>query len=122
MNRKLIFAGIAIVLLGCVEKLSSRDPDPIVTMQTNNSYPTTYEVGWNVYDPDPEHLWNRVFRQFYRRVSQDGNEYGADELCSGPQKLDTTRRGRIEKQERGPGCQRNAGISVRSSKQEWCLN
>ena len=68
------------MLLGCVENLSSGDPDPTVTMQTNNPYPTTYKVGWNVYDPDPEHLWNRVFRQFYRRVSQDGSEYGADEL------------------------------------------
>ena len=80
MNRNLIFAGIALVLLGCVENASSSDPDPMVTMQTNNSYPTTYKVGWNVYDTDPEHLWNRVFRQFYRRVSQDGKEYGADEL------------------------------------------
>jgi hypothetical protein len=33
-----------------------------------------------VYDPDPSHLWNQVFRQFYRRVSQDGKEYGMDEL------------------------------------------
>jgi hypothetical protein len=80
MNRNLIFAGIALVLLGCVENASSSDPDPTVTLQTNNSYPTTSKVGWNVYDPDPEHLWNRVFRQFYRRVSQDGKEYGADEL------------------------------------------
>jgi hypothetical protein len=39
-------------------------------------------------------------------------------VCNGPEKLDATRRGRIENQERGPGCQRNAGVSVRSSKRE----
>lgn len=37
-------------------------------------------VGWNVYDPDPQHLWNRLFRQFYRRTARDGQEYGSDAL------------------------------------------
>ena len=37
-------------------------------------------------------------------------------VCNGPQKLDATLRGRMENQERGPGCQRNAGNLVRNSK------
>lgn len=36
--------------------------------------------GWSVYDPDPAHPWNRVFRQLYQRSAADGEEYGADEL------------------------------------------
>jgi len=39
------------------------------------------EVRWNIYDPDPQHLWNRLFRQFYRRTTNDGREeYGWDSL------------------------------------------
>lgn len=37
-------------------------------------------VGWNIYDPDPQHLWNRLFRQFYRRMAGDRQEYGRDTL------------------------------------------
>lgn len=33
-----------------------------------------------MYDPSPNHPWNRVFRQLYRRTTSDGNEYGSDEL------------------------------------------
>jgi hypothetical protein len=35
---------------------------------------------WNIYHPDPQHLWNRVFHQLYRRTTQDGREYGWDSL------------------------------------------
>src|SRR5262245_24569415 len=38
------------------------------------------EVRWNIYDPDPQHLWNRIFRQFYRRTSNDRQEFGWDSL------------------------------------------
>jgi hypothetical protein len=35
---------------------------------------------WSVYDPDPDHPWNQVYRQLYRRTTKEGQEYGADEL------------------------------------------
>ena len=35
---------------------------------------------WTLYDPDPNHLWNRLYRSLYRRVTPDGKEYGYDEL------------------------------------------
>jgi hypothetical protein len=38
------------------------------------------EHSWSVYDPDPDHPWNRVFRQLYRRTAAEGQEYGAGEL------------------------------------------
>ena len=41
--------------------------------------------------------------------------------CSGPQKLDTTLRGRIH-QERGLRCPGSAEVLVRNSKPRWCWN
>lgn len=35
---------------------------------------------WKLYDPDPNHLWNRLYRSLYIRVMRDGQEYGYDEL------------------------------------------
>jgi hypothetical protein len=37
-------------------------------------------AGWGVYDPDPAHVWNRVYRSLYSRVARDGREYGRDAL------------------------------------------
>jgi hypothetical protein len=37
-------------------------------------------VRWDVYDPDPQQLWNRLFRQLYGRSSKDGQEYGRDAI------------------------------------------
>lgn len=37
-------------------------------------------AGWNIYHPDSQHLWNRLFRQFYRRMANDGQEYGHNTL------------------------------------------
>lgn len=34
----------------------------------------------SVYDPNPNHLWNRLFRQLYVRKAWDDREYGADVL------------------------------------------
>jgi hypothetical protein len=80
MKNIFIFTIIAMMLLGCARNLRSYDPRPTATTQTNDSGPVSDKVGWNVYDPDPNHLWNRVFRQLYRRVAKDGKEYGMDEL------------------------------------------
>jgi hypothetical protein len=33
-----------------------------------------------VYAPDPEHIWNRVFRLLYVRKGLNGRQYGGDEL------------------------------------------
>lgn len=38
------------------------------------------ECDWDVYHPDPAHLWNRLFCQLYRRMGSDGREYGRGEL------------------------------------------
>lgn len=35
---------------------------------------------WCLYDADPNHIWNRLYRSLYLRVAGDGREYGYDEL------------------------------------------
>src|SRR3954462_6154220 len=35
-------------------------------------------VGHRLYDPNPQHLWNRVHDTFHLRVAADGSEYGLD--------------------------------------------
>lgn len=35
---------------------------------------------WTLYDPDPNNIWNRVYRDLYRRLDRGGHAYGYDEL------------------------------------------
>ena len=37
-------------------------------------------ASWTLYDPDPNNVWNRLYRSLYRREGLDGHEYGYDEL------------------------------------------
>ncbi len=70
---------IILVLIGCTSDLPARPPI-IASVATTSTVPISEEPTWNVYDPDPNHIWNRVFRQFYRRTTKDGKEYGLGEL------------------------------------------
>ena len=79
MKRIFLLASVVFMLLGCIRNPQSNNSHPTATVQANDAY-LSDKVNWNVYDPDPSHLWNRVFRQFYRRVTKDGKEYGMDEL------------------------------------------
>jgi len=56
-----------------------------LTVQQSSSTPltqpkTTTPDAWKLYDPDPNHVWNQLYRSLYRRVARDGREYGYDEL------------------------------------------
>ena len=46
------------------------------------SYFSTSSEGkkWRLYDSDPNHVWNRLYRSLSLRVARDGQEYGYDEL------------------------------------------
>ena len=35
---------------------------------------------WCLYDSDPNHIWNRLYRSLYMRAARKGLEYGYDEL------------------------------------------
>jgi hypothetical protein len=65
MPRRLVF-GIA-TLLSLFAWATRPAPAPDVPSQA-------------VYDQNPDHLWNRLYRQFYVRWGADGSEYGDDEL------------------------------------------
>ena len=79
MKRIFTFYVIAFLLVGCIGKLKSEEPFPTVSAQVYTPYPTSGSIDWGIYDSDPEHRWNPVFRQFYRRVATNGKEYGMDE-------------------------------------------
>jgi hypothetical protein len=40
----------------------------------------TSAESWKLYDPDPNHVWNRLYRSLFGRTGNDGREYGYDEL------------------------------------------
>lgn len=66
-----------ILLAGCTSGPPLKSPSSIATAQVSSA--ENKDV-WAVYDPSPDHPWNRVFRQLYRRTTVDGKEYGWDEL------------------------------------------
>jgi hypothetical protein len=76
MNRNIILMLMIIYLVGC----TTTPPTSLPSILATEVFPTQKVSVWNVYDPNPDHLWNRVFRQLYRRVASDGQEYGSDEL------------------------------------------
>jgi len=68
------------IFVGCFQFRQTESAPVVETAQITKAFPTEAETVWSTYDPNPSHLWNRVFRQLYRRTSMDGMEYGADEL------------------------------------------
>ena len=49
-------------------------------LSSPNSDIASSSSAWTLYDRDPNHLWNRLYRALYQRVTSDGKEYGYDEL------------------------------------------
>src|ERR1700733_9468579 len=73
-------ASIGILLLGLVSHVcpqgKSKDATPTEPGQSQwQSKPAR-----GVLTPDPDQIWNRLFRLFYVRHARDGREYGGDEL------------------------------------------
>src|SRR6266487_4312492 len=62
---------------------TSASSNPFQTVPVN-SWPLTEDAseskGWTLYDSDPDHIWNRLYRALYQRVARNGKEYGYDEL------------------------------------------
>ena len=65
-------------LIGALQPVALRHECPNLSPVTSAT--ATDSAAWNLYDPDPNHLWNRLYRALYRRESPDGKEYGFDEL------------------------------------------
>ena len=86
---------ISILMFSCTSSLGPSEITPRIepptsrprgtqsasSIQIPTSTPNTLnEVQWDIYSPDPQHLWNRLFRQLYRRTTNDGREFGWDAL------------------------------------------
>ena len=67
----IVILGLSAVFLGIANS-------PKVQQQTLVN--ATVPEAWTLYDANPNHIWNRLYRTFYRREGQDGHEYGYDEL------------------------------------------
>lgn len=93
--RGFIAFSISILMFSCTSSLGTTEITPGTQIPTSKPVTTQEapatpiltstsnvlnEVKWNIYDPDPQHLWNRLFRQLYRRTTNDGREFGWDAL------------------------------------------
>lgn len=66
----------AIVFFGFAREASLQQKSRMSLASHNLSAPEA----WRLYDSDPNHIWNRLYRALYRREARDGREYGYDEL------------------------------------------
>jgi hypothetical protein len=76
MMKYSIFIALMVFVIGCSnaqQPILADIPPPPQAGELHRSV-------WSVYHPDPDHLWNRVFRQLYRRTTANGEEYGFHEL------------------------------------------
>ena len=80
MKRHLLLSTVAVFLIGCTSGLAAAHPTLPATQSVPPAYSSENRSSWSVYDPDPEHPWNRVFRQLYQRTAPDGRDYGANQL------------------------------------------
>jgi hypothetical protein len=79
--KKTVFLLLTLLsLLGCARTPSRIHLASSATPPVEQTNPAEHGSVWSIFHPDPNHLWNRVFRQFYRRTTTSGEEYGADEL------------------------------------------
>lgn len=80
MKKNILLAFKTFWLFSCVPSLPRNVAENTATPQVVSATPAKERSIWSVYDPAPEHPWNRLFRQLYRRVTPGGEEYGATEL------------------------------------------
>jgi len=79
LTASVIFAGSLMgALWPCACGNKYPNPATVATAASKRKSPDS--AAWNLYDPDPNHIWNRLYRALYRRESPDGKEYGFDEL------------------------------------------
>lgn len=69
-----------IFITGCQPSLPMDMPGVTATPRVSMPSPAEEKLNWSVYDPDPKHLWNQVFRRLYQRTAVNGEEFGFDEL------------------------------------------
>jgi len=73
MNKSIIPVGFALILLASSLALNH----PSISSSISEAHAV---IGPGPYDGQPNHIWNRVYRQFFVRIATDGKEYGAEEI------------------------------------------
>lgn len=74
--RRIVLLGLAVYFISLVSESNVKQGTSSLSLSQNGTASET----WTPYDPDPNHIWNRLYRSFYRRESRSGREYGYDEL------------------------------------------
>src|SRR4030095_5786881 len=72
----IVLLGLGVAIIGIANRSNVRQTTSTLLRLENENV----SERWTLYDPDPNQIWNRVYRTFYRRESRDGHEYGYDEL------------------------------------------
>jgi hypothetical protein len=83
---KIAIVSLLVLLVGSafalvVTAISKRGAGPFHHPRSfGDSNTTAAAAPWTLYDRDPNHVWNRLYRSLYRRIDRDGKEYGYDEI------------------------------------------
>src|SRR5690349_5514722 len=75
MKKIIVLLAMIVLLIGCENHPQSKILNVTATALVPRASPTEGKSAWAIFDPDPNHPWNRTFRQFYRRTTSDGTEY-----------------------------------------------
>jgi hypothetical protein len=83
MRRAGLTFGVYVLLcagfLRTQEKLEEVHPKNEALSQRRQEVAST-STSCCIYDRDPNHIWNRLFRLFYMRTGKNGRQYGGEEL------------------------------------------
>ena len=70
----IVLLGLCAVLIGIINESNVQQKTSTLTQSARVT------ETWALYDQDPNHIWNRLYRTLYRRESREGRQYGYDEL------------------------------------------
>ncbi|HMH43440.1 MAG TPA: hypothetical protein VK557_08160 [Pyrinomonadaceae bacterium] len=73
----LVGSAFALVVTAVSNRGAGLFRDPRSFRDSNATAPP---APWALYDRDPNHVWNRLYRSLYRRIDRNGKEYGYDEI------------------------------------------
>lgn len=77
---KVTTVGLLCVLAATHWQTSAGTNRPSAALPLTSPDRTVAVESWTLYDANPNHLWNRLYRALYQRTTKDGKEYGYDEL------------------------------------------
>ena len=80
MRKYIVLFVITVLLAGCQNGRPVPTAGVTGIASATASSPAEEKPDWTVYHSAPDHPWNRVFQQLYRRTAVNGDEYGLEEL------------------------------------------